>query len=150
MAEETRTWNITDQKWEAIRTRAASNSDVLEDGAYVRAAVIDATGAAELHFYATALNKPRDWRFPFADEIPGTRHIGALVGRAWHEPATGFVHFEVVLYAAAQSVTADYESGVSDLDYVTYEQAVEQAMHGTDNDAAWLEHEFARLVGLAG
>jgi hypothetical protein len=149
MAEETRTWNMTDQKWEAIRARAASFSDVLEDGAYVRATT-DETGPGELHFYATALNKPRDWRFSFAEEISGTHQTGALVGRAWHEPATGFVHFEVMLYAAAQAVTADYESGVSDLDYVTYEQAVEEALRGSDNEGTWLEYEFARLVKLVG
>jgi hypothetical protein len=150
MADDTRTWNMTDPQWAAIRVRVASLSDALEDGAYVREVTNEETGASELNFYATALNKPRDWRYPFAEEIPGTTQTGAFLGQAWHEPATGFVHFEVVLYAAAQAVTADYESGVSDLDYVTYEQAVEQAMRGTPADAAWLEHEFARLAGLVG
>lgn len=150
MTDETRTWNMTNTQWDSIRARATSHSDALEDGAYVREVTDDAAGTLELHFFATPLNKPRDWRYPFAEAIPGTAQNGALVGRTWHDPATGFVHFEVILYAAAQAVTADYESGVSDLDYVTYEQAVEQAMRGTDSDAAWLEHEFARLAGLVG
>lgn len=146
---ETRTWNITQEQWEALRARAASNPDALEDGAYVRAATDEETGLPELHFYATPLNKPGDWRYPFADEIPRSRQMGAFIGRVWHTPETGFIHFEVVLYAAAQAVTADYESGVSDLDYVTYEQAVERALRGTAIEARWLEQEFARLARVA-
>ena len=69
---------------------------------------------------------------------------------AWHEPETGFVHFEVSIPAAAQSLRAAYESGTADLDYVAYEQAVDQAVRGTPGDETWLHREFARLLSLAG
>ncbi len=147
---EARTWNITDGHWEALRARAAANADALEDGAYVRVVADEETGLPELHFYATPLNKPGDWRYPFADSIPDSSHTGAFIGRVWHAQETGFVHFEVIVYAAAQAVTADYESGVSDLDYVTYEQAVDQALRGTPTEEDWLAQEFARLVSVAG
>lgn len=150
MTDETRTWNLTGPQWEALRARAASSADALEDGAYVRATTEDEASPPELHFFATALNKPAEWRYPFAEPIPGSRTAGAFVGRAWHEAATGFVHFEVIVYAAAQAVRADYESGASDLDYVTYEQEVERAVRGTSAEAAWLEREFGRLVSVTG
>ena len=150
MAEEIRTWNLTETQWTGLRAWAGSSGDALDDGAYVRAATEEEAGQPELHFYATALNKPAEWRFPFAEPIPGSRTPGAFVGRAWHEAATGFVQFEVLVYAAAQAVRADYESGVSDLDYVTYEQEVERAIRGRPQDAAWLAREFGRLVSVTG
>lgn len=149
MTEETRTWNLTETQWEGIRRRAASGADALEDGAYVRAATDEVTHQEELHFYATALNRPPEWRYPFVEEIKGSETPGAFIGRAWHDATTGFVHFEVIVYAAAQAIRADYESGVDDLDYVTYEQAVERAVAGTAVEAAWLAREFGRLVSLA-
>ena len=146
MAEETPVWNLSATQWGEILAHAAASSDALEDGAYVRAENNPNTGALGLAFYATALNKPPAWRYSFGEPIPHSPRSGATIGRAWHEVETGFVHFEVTLYAAAQAVSADYESGVSDLDYVTYEQAAEQALRGTAADLAWLHHEFGRLV----
>ncbi len=138
-------WNLTFEQWQRLAARAEATPDALEDGAFVR---FDSP-AGELHFYATPLRKPAGWPYPFLEPIPGVRQNGAFVGRAWHEPDTGFVHFEVFLYAAAQALRADYESDVSDLDYVTYEQAVDQAVRGTQSDLAWLHQEFGRLASLA-
>ena len=53
------------------------------------------------------------------------------MGRVWPESETGFVHFGVSIPAAAQSLRAAYESGTADLDYVAYEQAVDQTVRGT-------------------
>ena len=147
MAEESPSWNLTDAQWAAVYARA--RRDALDDGAYVRAAPDPATGRPGLDFYATPLNAPPGWRYPFLESIPDTSRLGAYVGRAWHEPATGFVQFEVILPAAAQALRADYESGAADLDYVAYEQAMDQAVRGTPADEAWLRREFARLVRLA-
>lgn len=141
-------WNLDAGQWEALVRRARANADALEDGAYVR--VDTETGGAELVFYATALNRPTGWAYPFLEAISGSRQPGASVGRAWHEAATGFVQFEVAVVAAAQALAADYESGASDLDWVTYEQAVEQAVRGTAADGRWLHQEFGRLAALAG
>jgi hypothetical protein len=148
MTEDTRTWNLTEAQWQALTGRAEINGDTLEDGAFVRAESDETTGQTELYFFATGLNKPNEWRYPLVEPIPGSATSGAFVGRVWHDAMTGFVHFEPIVYAAAQAVRADYESGVSDLDYVTYEQEVERAVRGTPADAAWLEREFARLVSL--
>jgi hypothetical protein len=139
-------WNLDAGQWEALVRRVRASADALEDGAYVR--VGTETGGAELVFYATALNKPADWAYPFLEAIAGSRHLGASVGRAWHEAETGFVQFEVAVVAAAQALAADYESGASDLDWVTYEQAVAQAVRGTAAEAAWLHREFGRLAAL--
>jgi hypothetical protein len=135
-------------QWQALIVRAGEVTDALEDGAFVRAEADEMTGQTELHFYATGLNKPGEWRYPLAEGIPGSAAPGAFVGRVWYDSPTGFVHFETIVYAAAQAVRADYESGVSDLDYVTYEQEVERAVRGTPADAAWLEREFARLISV--
>ena len=147
---ETPPWNLDADRWEALTRRAQSSADALEDGAYARAEAHPQTGAAELAFYATALNKPPGWAYPFLEDIPGTRTRGAAMGRAWYEAETGFVQFTVEIVAAAQALAADYESGASDLDFVTYEQAVEQAVRGTHADRAWLEREFARMVAVTG
>jgi hypothetical protein len=137
-------WNLTSDQWRRLAERSQAANDALEDGAYVR----HDPAADELHFYATPLSKPAGWRYPFLEPVSGVRQPGAFVGRAWHDDQTGFVDFEVILYAAAQALRADYESDVSDLDYVTYEQAVEQAVQGTDADLAWLRQEFGRLANL--
>ena len=150
MSDETPTWNLTPAQWAALTTRVGATNDALEDGALARAVTDEGTDAPELHFYATPLNKPADWRYAFLEPVPDGGLTGAFVGRAWHEVATGFVQFEVFLPAAAQALQADYESGVADLDYVAYEQAVEQAVRGTDKEAVWLTHEFARLARLGG
>lgn len=141
-------WNLDAGQWEAL-TRRAAGADVLEDGAVVRIEAHPETGDAELTFYATPLNKPPGWTYPFLEAVPGSDRRGAQIGRAWLERATGFVQFEVALPAAAQALAADYESGTSDLDFVTYEQAVTQAIGGTAADLAWLCAEFGRLVLIA-
>jgi hypothetical protein len=141
-------WNLDAARWGTL-VRRARGADALEDGAYVRAEA-GASGAPELAFYATALNKPAGWNYPFLEAVPDADARGALVGRAWHQPETGFVQFEVSVIAAAQALAADYESGASDLDFVTYEQAVERAVRGTPQDLAWLHREFARLDALTG
>ncbi len=143
-------WNLSADDWAALIVRARAKFDVLEDAAFVRADPTPGTAEMELVFYATALNKPDGWAYPFLESIPGTRASGAVIGRAWHEADTGFVQFEVTLIAAAQELAADYESGASDLDWVTYEQAVAAAVQGTPADGAWLRREFARLVRVAG
>ena len=132
---------------ETLVRQAATSSDALEDGAFARAS-LSPEAATEIGFYATALSKPPGWNYPFLEAVPGSRQLGAFVGRAWHQSETGFVQFEIAIFAAAQALAADYESGASDLDFVTYEQAVEQAMRGTPADLAWLHHEFGRLVGI--
>ena len=141
-------WNLDVGQWETLVRRARATGDALEDGAHVR--VDTETGGAELVFYATALNKPGGWAYPFLETISGSRRLGASVGRAWHEAETGFVQFEVAVVAAAQELAADYESGASDLDWVTYEQAVARAVRGTAADAGWLYQEFGRLATLGG
>jgi len=138
-------WNLTSDQWRRLTERCRATNDALEDGAYVR---FD-TPTDEMHFYATPFSKPAGWQYPFLEPVPAARQNGAFVGRAWHDAATGFVDFEVILYAAAQALRADYESDVSDLDYVTYEQAVEQAVRGSEADLAWLRQEFGRLASLA-
>lgn len=141
-------WNLDAGQWETLVRRAQATADALEDGASVR---VDAeTGAAELVFYASALNKPDGWAYPFLETVTGSRRLGASVGRAWHEAGAGSVQFEVAVVAAAQELAADYESGASDLDWVTYEQAVARAVRGTASDAAWLYQEFGRLATLGG
>ncbi len=135
------TWNLPEADWDALAAYVHSHPDALEDGATVR---FDAD-TGDLLFYASAFCKPAGWRYPFLEPVPGTSQHGAFVGRAFHDPSTGFVHFEVIVYAAAQALRADYESDVSDLDYVTYEQAVEEAVRGGPADEDWLHAEFARL-----
>jgi hypothetical protein len=145
---ETPVWNLDTAQWEAIIRQAQSNANALEDGAAVRAEQEAETRQHELVFFATALNKPFGWTYPFLETIPRSQVRGASIGRAWYEADTGFVHFEVALLAAAQELAADYESGASDLDFVTYEQAAEQAVRGTPADLAWLHQEFGRLAVL--
>lgn len=150
MAEPTETpvWNLETAQWNAILRRASSHQNALEDSAAVRIEPSGGDGPEELVFFATALNKPFGWRYPFLEAIPRFPAFGASVGRVWHEADTGLVQFEVALLAAAQELAADYESGASDLDFVTYEQAVEQAVHGTSAELAWLHQEFGRLALL--
>ena len=153
-AEETPNWNLSAAQWEAVVRRAQAGPDILADGAFVRAELASAAEQTEaeqteLVFFATARSKPLGWGYPFLEDIPQCRMRGALVGRAWREADSGRVGFEVMLPAAAQAIAADYESGASDLDFVTYEQAVEQAVRGTPRDLAWLHGEFGRLAVLS-
>ncbi len=147
--EKTPVWNLDAGQWQRLAQKAQGSADALEDGAYVRAENGPEGGTPELQFFATALNKPSGFAYPFLEPIRGSRFLGASIGRAWHEAATGFVVFEVFVSAAAQALAADYESGVSDLDFVTYEQAVETAVRGTVAEAIWLYGEFKRLVSIA-
>lgn len=144
MTAELAPYNLTPAQWAAVFARAEGSTDALEDGAFVR--VEDDV----LVFYASPLNKPNVWRLPFAEPVPGTRQTGAMVGQAAYDPATGFVELLPTVYAAAQAVTADYESDVGDMDYVAYENAVADAVRGTPADAAWLHAEFGRLVRVTG
>ena len=150
MADQTEipTWNLSPSQWEAIVQRAFGSPDALQDGAFVRAEQNPDTSLTELVFFATALNKPFGWAYPFLETIPRRSVLGASIGRAWQDAENSFVQFEVALLAAAQELAADYESGASDLDFVTYEQAVEQAVRGTPADLAWLHQEFGRLAVL--
>ncbi len=145
-------WNLEAAQWDAI-LRRVHHPNALADGAFVGVENRDDTGQSgisqsELIFFATALNKPSGWAYPFLEAVPRRSGLGASIGRVWHDLETGLVHFEVALLAAAQELAADYESGASDLDFVTYEQAVEQAVRGTPNDLAWLHQEFGRLALL--
>lgn len=146
---ETPNWNLSVPQWDAVVRRAQAGPDTLADGAFVRAEQGEESEQTALLFFATARNKPLGWGYPFLEGIPQVRTPGAVIGRAWRDPATGHVAFEVMLPAAAQTIAADYESGASDLDFVTYEQAVELAVRGTPNDLAWLHGEFGRLAVLS-
>ena len=141
-------WNLDDAQWNAILERAASLPAALADGAFVGFDSNTDPNSRELVFFATALNKPSGWAYPFLESFPRSKERGASIGRVWRDPDTGLVQFEVSLLAAAQELAADYESGASDLDFVTYEQAVEQAVRGTSNDLVWLHQEFGRLALL--
>ncbi len=146
---ETPNWSLSGPQWDAIVRRAQAGPDILADGAFVRAEFVNETEQTELIFFATMRNKPLGWNYPFLEEIPQTRTRGAFIGRAWRDRNTELVAFEVTLPAAAQAIAADYESGASDLDFVTYEQAAEQAVRGTPHDLAWLHGEFGRLAVLS-
>ena len=142
-------WNLSAAQWEAVVRRASAGPDALGDGAFVRTEAAGQVGQTDLLFFATALNKPLGWGYPFLENIPRTQERGALIGRVWQDAAPGSVEFEVMLPTAAQSIAADYESGASDLDFVTYEQAVEVAVLGTPSDLAWLHAEFGHLAVLS-
>ena len=146
MADDAPVWNLTEAQWAAACERA--RRDALDDGAYARVVPEPPSGRLSLDFYASHLNAPSAWGYPFLESVPGISLPVAYIGRAWHEPETGFVHFEVSIPAAAQSLRAAYESGTADLDYVAYEQAVDQAVRGTPGDESWLHREFARLLSL--
>ena len=141
-------WNLDVDRWKQLAKRAGTSGDALEDGAFARLDLSPESGGLEIGFYATALNKPSGWNYPFLEAVPSSRRLGAYIGRAWHEAETGFVQFEVALPAAASALAADYESGASDLDFVTYEQAVDSAMRGTPTDLLWLYEEFGQLVSV--
>ena len=142
-------------QWDAVVRQASAGTDTLADGAFVRLETNEQSGQTELLLFATTLNKPLGWGYPFLEDIPQSKNLpqgrtrGALIGRVWHDALTGQVQFEVVLPAAAQAIAADYESGASDLDFVTYEQAVEAAVRGTPSDLAWLHGEFGHLAVLS-
>ena len=142
-------WNLSAPQWDAVVRRAETGPDTLADGAFVRTEAAREAEQTELAFFATARNKPLDWNYPFLEDISQSRTRGAMIGRAWRDADTGRVEFEVMLPAAAQAIAADYESGASDLDFVAYEQAVDQAVRGTPREMAWLHGEFGRLAVLS-
>lgn len=140
---------LTEAGWTKLMQQAEANPDILEDGAFVRAGMSDLEGT-ELRFYASSYNKPNGWQYAFAEPIPPTGRLVALVGRASHSTATGLVTFTVQIDAAAQSLIADYEGGAGDFDDATFPEEVEDAMRGTPADLKWLEDEFERLTMAAG
>ncbi len=143
------TWNLTAQQWEILAATVRASRDPLEDGALALVERNAQSGGDEIVFYATSLNKPDGWPYSFPEMVPQSQRPVASIGRSWHAPETGFVHFEVALYAAAQALAADYEGGAGDFDDVSYEIALEQAVHGRPADEDWLKLEFARLARLA-
>jgi hypothetical protein len=148
MSEEVKGWNMSEAEWARLVARATANVDVLEDGAYVGIAT-GADGGTDLLFYASALNKPPAWHYPFTEPSPRGNRPVAYVGRAWRDQPTGYVEFEVMLTAAAEALQADFEGGASDLDDLGFEQAMESAVRGTPADHEWLIGEYQRLVRLA-
>ena len=146
MGDQANGWNLTEAEWDNLVKRARSTLDILEDGAYVRLAKTSEEGGAELRFYASSLNRPDGWRYGFPESLPRVARPLASIGRAWRDPGTGFVEFEVKIEAAAQSLVADYEGGAGDFDDFTIEAEVERALKGTSADRDWLVREFDRLT----
>ena len=146
MGDQANGWNLTEAEWDNLVKRAGSTLDILEDGAYVRLAKTSEEGGAELRFYASSLNRPDGWRYGFPESLPRVARPLASIGRAWRDPGTGFVEFEVKIEAAAQSLVADYEGGAGDFDDFTIEAEVERALKGTPADRDWLVREFDRLT----
>ena len=142
------TWNIAGSQWERLTAAVRASRDALEDGAFALVERDAETNSDAVVFYATSLNKPAGWPYAFPESIPISRRPVASIGRAWFEPATGFVQFEVALYAAAQALAADYEGGAGDYDEVSYELALQQSVQGRPEDERWLKAEFARLTKL--
>ena len=148
MGDQVNGWNLTEAEWKALVDAAGKSLDVLEDGAFVRAAQ-SAEGGTELRFYATALNKPEGWRHAFNEQIPRITRRVASIGRARHDVATGFVEFDVEVEAAAQALIADYEGGAGDFNDFAIEDEIDRALLGTPADRAWLIQEFDRLTKMA-
>jgi len=143
-----KTWNITNSQWEQLAAAVRASRDPLEDGALALVERHAETNSDVIVFYATSLNKPAGWPYAFPENIPISRKQVASIGRAWFEGETGFVQFEVALYAAAQALAADYEGGAGDYDEVSYELALQQSVQGRPEDEHWLKAEFARLSKL--
>jgi hypothetical protein len=132
------------ESWDAIVSRVQATRDFLEDGAIARVSTDSQSQENEIHVYATELNKPRDWNYPFLEEIPHCTRHGALVGIVRFTGSSADA--EVIIPAAAASLRADYESGANDMDYTEYERAVADAVRGDEADRTWLKREVARLV----
>lgn len=148
MGDVTNGWNISEGSWAAAVAYASEASDALEDGAYVRVGQTPdsaSSTSAELHFYASAINRPPAWHYPFTETIDDIDRAVAYIGRSWHHPETGFVEFEVQLPAAAAALLADFEGGVADFDEVALEQEIAVVMRGTQADMEWVKQEFERL-----
>ena len=139
--------NLSVAEWNGLIEWTALSIDRLEDGAIATVDRYEPQNP-EIRFYASGLNKPKGWTYPFLDEQRGCKRPVETVGRAFRNEATELVQLEVVIPAAAQAIRADYESGTADLDYVAYEQAVERAIEGKPEDMEWLDSEYRRLLSL--
>lgn len=139
--------NLSPAEWESLVSWVTSTGDPLEDGAIAQLEP-DFGVTMSIVFYASSLNKPRGWRYPFLSMLPNQMRPVELVGRAWRDGTVDLVRLEVENSAAAQAIRADYESGVADMDYVAYEQAVEMVITGKPADAEWLDEEYRRLLHL--
>jgi len=147
MNEEAPLRNLSVAEWNALVDWTAQSIDRLEDGAIATVDLYDPQNP-EIQFYASALNKPKGWTYPFLSEHNGYKREVETIGRAYRDGLSGMVQLEVVIPAAAQAIKADYESGTADLDYVAYEQAVEKAIEGGPEDLKWLDSEYRRLLAL--
>lgn len=130
------------QTWGQLVHKVDQSVDILEDGAIVRTTA----GGTELMFFATELNHPTGWHLPFSEPISLCHRDGAAVGRAYHDAEMNETVLVVELIAAVQLLTADYESGIVDLDYVAYENAVDLAAAGKEADQTWLQREWDRCM----
>ncbi|MEO7716060.1 MAG: hypothetical protein ABIY70_07650 [Capsulimonas sp.] len=148
MEQETSQWKLPDEEWRRILTRVRKDPNILGDNAYVRVETDPETSVEELHFFATPNNAPDGWRYAFQEQIPDNGPLGAFVGRAWRDSASGDIQFEVILYAGAQAVSADYAGGTGNMDEMEFEQAVNRALQGTPADRRWLTEEYGRLIWL--
>ncbi|BDI30416.1 hypothetical protein CCAX7_24670 [Capsulimonas corticalis] len=146
MEQETSQWKLPDEEWRRILTRVRKDPRLLGDGAYVRVGADPETNVEELHFFATPANHPEGWRYAFQEQISDGGPLGAFVGRAWRDAASGAIEFEVILYAGAQAVSADYAGGAGDMDEMEFEQAVNRALKGVPADRRWLTEEYGRLI----
>ena len=139
--------NLSAADWNNLVDWTAQSIDRLEDGAIATVDLYDPQNP-EIRFYASALNKPKGWTYPFLDEQKGCKRPVETIGRAYRDNASEMVQLEVLIPAAAQAIKADYESGTADLDYVAYEQAVDRAIEGRSEDLLWLDAEYRRLLSL--
>jgi hypothetical protein len=139
--------NLSATEWNALIEWTEKSVDRLEDGAIAAVDRYDPEHP-EIRIYASQLNKPAGWNYPFLDEQDGCDRAVETIGRAYRDDQAGLVRLEVVIPAAAQAIRADYESGTADLDYVAYEQAVERAVNGRPEDLDWLDAEYRRLLAL--
>ena len=133
--------------WTDLKHSIDEHVDVLDDGAVVRTSEPDSD---HIFFFATAINKPDGWKYGFREPIADSRRTGALVGFAQRDVHSGLVELVVHIPAAAQILKADYESGISDLDYVAYEIEAGQVLSGTIHDYVWLGTEWRRLLSNCG
>jgi hypothetical protein len=135
--------SLSAEEWKSLLDWVGTTQDPLEDGAIARRSE-DAEPAID--FYASAINKPKVWRYPFLEELPGYERPVEMVGRAWREDESDAIKMEAVNMAAAKAVTADYESGTEAMDDIEYERTVESALAGTPEDGEWLDGEYRRLL----
>lgn len=129
--------------WTDLKHSIDEQSDVLDDGAVVRT---DEPDSDHIFFFATAINKPEGWKYGFREPITGSRRTGAMVGLAQRDVLSGLVELVVHIPVATQNLKADYESGIGDMDYVSYEIEADRVLSGTIYDHVWLGTEWRRLL----